>query len=407
VTNIAPKKKKRRRGCSGCIGCLGLLLLLVFACAVTLFLGPALLRAADLIPPAPEVLYGGAPDPEQSREVQESLEDVGIEGARAHVIPVRGRNQSLTVVTFGANAKFADANDVSGDSIFIRSIERLAEVNARGLNVTRTVASFEDDNGDPLIAVTVAQEAMEAFANGTIDRNEFLSRVDADLSNILDINRIESLVQRNQSVEREEELALVAELAAEWAVGKNIVTTDCEPPFEDSSCSFGVNPLELARWRAGQNEVLGYGMDLIGANMVEQEASSALKAARVVNDLTRAENLAEEGLKQRNLSKIEEAVALRPNDWGMRDRRAAYMLAEGNEEEANRALSEAEELVEDQINRGGDCKALQLNLLRNRRSAFSSAAEVNPGSRSLQDQLARTREQIQAIESDQEGGPCT
>jgi hypothetical protein len=196
-------------------------------------------------------------------------------------------------------------------------------------------------------------------------------------------------------------------LAAEWAVGKDIVTTNCEPPFEDETCSFGVNPLELARWRASQNEALGFGMDLLGVGTVDQDASSALKAARVVNDLTKAETLAEDGLKQRNLSKIEEAVALRPNDWSMHDRRAAFMLAQGNEEEANRSLSEAEELVDEQIDRGGDCKSLQLNLLRNRRSAFSSAAEANPENRILQDQLSATQQQIQEVESDQTGGLCS
>lgn len=370
-----------------------------------MILGPTLLRAADLIPPDPEVLYSGAPNPVHSREVQTSLEDAGIEAARAVVIPVRGRNQQLAVITFGSASKFR-SGEASGEEVFMRAMEGMAAVTGRGVNVGRTVASFEDDNGDPLLAVTVAQEEIEAFAAGTIDRKEFLSKVDADLSNILDISRIESIAERNQSIEREEELALVAELAAEWAVGKNIITTDCQPPFEGRSCSFGVNPVEVARWRASQNDVLGYGLGLIGASSVDQEASSALKAARVVNKLTQADTLADDGLRQRNLSKIDEAIALRPGDWSLRDRRAALMMAQGDDDAAGRALNEADELVEEQIEEGGDCKSLRLNLLNNRRRAFATAAEVNPENRSIREELERTQQQIENVETDRAGSAC-
>ena len=177
-------------------------------------------------------------------------------------------------------------------------------------------------------------------------------------------------------------------------------------PYDSADCNVGVNPTELARIRASQDPVLGFGLGVVGARNVDSEAATALGAAKVASDLARADTLADEGLKEGNTDKIDQAIAMRPNDWSFRDRRAAFHLSQGNEDEAGRSFREAEDLVEENIREGGDCKSLQTNMLNNRQRALTRASEEQPGNRSLTDQISTTQQQLTAVENDQDSSPC-
>jgi hypothetical protein len=286
----------------------------------------------------------------------------------------------------------------------------MSGVNSGGFNIDRLVTSFQDANGDPLIAMTASREAIDDFNSGRTKRNEFLREVDVDISALLDAGTLGSIVQREQpqllEIESQIDAEFAAGLALEWAVEKNLLNASCPAPYDADNCDISANPAEVALWQASQNKAVGFGMNLIGAGDVDQDAAAALGAAKVAADLTKANTLADDGLKTRNVAKIDQAIALRPKDWSMHDRKAAFMLAEGNDAEAGKAFKEAEDLVQDQIKSGGDCKTLQLNLLQNRSQALSRASEEQPNNRSLQDQQQATQGQITAVENDQEGSAC-
>jgi hypothetical protein len=404
-TPVAPKKS--RRGCIGCAGCLIGIFILIAICGGTFFLGPSLLRSAGLVQPDAEELYSGAPDPVASQAVEEVLLDAGIEGASAIVIPTKGRNGQLAVISFDSSTKFRESGKEAAEETFMKTLSGLSEANAKGLKLERAVASYNDDKGDPLLALTAPQSAIESYSAGQMSRNEFLREVDADLSALFNPERIQSLASREQPDAGQVDAEFVAELAMEWAVEKNILNVDCPPPYDSDDCNVGVNPAELAQLRASQDPVLGFGLGVVGARNVDSEAATALGAAKVASDLARADTLADEGLKESNTEKIDQAIAMRPNDWSFRDRRAAFHLSQGNEDEAGRSFREAEELVEEHIREGGDCKSLQTNMLNNRQRALTRASEEQPGNRSLTDQISTTQQQLAAVENDQESSPCS
>jgi hypothetical protein len=397
--------RKSRRGCIGCVGCLGLIALAILVCGGSWLLGPALLRSINLLPPDPVELYSGAADPVASDAVETLLVDAGFEGANAVVLPTKGRNKQLAVIMLDGSSKVGGSGRDATEEAMMKLFRGLADADPN-FNLERMVTAFLDENGDPLVAITAPQQAVDDFARGRISRGEFLRHVDADFSALLNANSLQTLAQRERLPLPEVDAEYAAGLAAEWAVAKEIVSTNCPPPYDGPGCEFSFNPVQIARHRASQHPVASIGLGAVGARAMEPEAAAALGAASVAAGLTKAEKLADEGLKEGNLDKIDRAIALRPDDWSFRERRAAFLLAEGLEEDAGRAVRESQDLVDEHIRSGGDCKSLQTNLLQNRRQALARAAEQNPSNRTLDDQIDITQDQLAAVENDTQDSPC-
>jgi hypothetical protein len=397
--------KKSRRGCIGCIGCLGLIALMLIVCGGSWFLGPSLLRSLGLLPPDPVELYSGAADPVATDAVETILVDAGFEGANAVVLPTKGRNKQLAVIMLDSSSKVKDTGENATEEALMKLFRGLADADPN-FNLERMVTAFLDENGDPIVAITAPQHAVDDFANGRISRGEFLRNVDADFSSLLNAERLQTLARRERLPLPEVDAEFVAGLAAEWAVAKEIVSTNCPAPYNGQGCDFSFNPAEIARHRASQHPVAGIGLGVIGARTTEPEAAAALGAASVAAGLTKAKNLADEGLKEGSLEKIDRAIAMRPDDWSFRERRAAFLLSEGRDDDAGRATRQSESLVDEHIRSGGDCKSLQLNLLQNRRQALSQASEQNPNNRTLRDQIDITEGQVAAVQDDTEDSPC-
>ena len=54
---------------------------------------------------------------------------------------------------------------------------------------------MRDENGDPNLAITADQEAVEAYSNGEISKGEFLGSVDIDLSALIDPDQLQTLIE--------------------------------------------------------------------------------------------------------------------------------------------------------------------------------------------------------------------
>ncbi|MFZ0545497.1 MAG: hypothetical protein WAM60_08665 [Candidatus Promineifilaceae bacterium] len=397
--------KNQKRGCRGCLPKLIIPVVLLALCAGCLVFSPLLLRALGLLPLSPAELYAGAPDPVAGALIDEILLTSGIEGSRTYVLPIKGKDKQLAVVTLGDATRFNAVGSLNDESVIMRTISGLARINDSGANIERTVVTFRDKDNELLFAFTVNQNDLEMFARGETTRSEFITKVDADLSGLLDVNRLQNLATSAEVEDLPEigqaDAEFVAGAAVEWAVGKNLITVNCQPPYDSPDCAPSVNAAEVARFQASQNDLLGFGLGLVGARSIDQEAATALGAAKVAADLAEADDLAEQGLAERNTDKFERALALRPGDWSLRDKQAAFQYAQGDADAAAKSLKEAEDLVNDQIKAGGNCLMLQQNLLRNREAAFSHAAELNPNNRSITDQLTQTQSTLTTLESGQ------
>lgn len=133
---------------------------------------------------------------------------------------------------------------------------------------------------------------------------------------------------------------------------------------------------------------------------------AALTAGPTVRNFHQADSLAAQGLEEGNLDLIDQALALRPEDWSYYDKKAAVLTQQGRVEEAQQSFGEAEWLVDERIQNGGDCKALRLNLYRNREQALLAQLAADPENAALLDMLDETQGTLYYLENDHEKSPC-
>jgi len=186
-----PAKKKGR----GCLGCLGAIIIVIALCAAAWFLAPMVMTTLGLSSPGAEELYSGAPDLLAGQAVEEVLVDSGIEGASVTVIPIKGSDGQLAVITLHDASSIAWSEGGSVEEGFLNAVRGLSQANAQGLRLERAVVDIRGESGQPFIAITASQEAIDAYANGEINRDEFVRSVDADLDGLLDLVDLQALTE--------------------------------------------------------------------------------------------------------------------------------------------------------------------------------------------------------------------
>jgi hypothetical protein len=158
-------------------------LLVCLAGGAVLFF-PSIMAA---IRPDARVLYGAAPDPVASAHLNSILDDAGLEGTNALVIPIKGEAGQIAIITLDESAGFQGTNAEGFDSL----VRSLAQANQEGgYNISRVALDYRDPEGNDLFAVTVDQDSVEAYANGEITRRQLLANTDVDLSNLLEMAQI-------------------------------------------------------------------------------------------------------------------------------------------------------------------------------------------------------------------------
>jgi hypothetical protein len=178
----------------------------------------------------------------------------------------------------------------------------------------------------------------------------------------------------------------LAEMAVEWAQEKQILNENEEIDWVQ------VGSYQLQRMWSGTTG--------------DNELDAALEAGPVVHNFHQADSLANQGLDEGNVDKIDQAIDLRPDDWSYYDKKAAVLVTQGDQLAAERNFEEAEWLVDDRIENGGNCQVLQLNLYRNREQALLSQMEGNPNNGALLNALDDTQSQIYYLETNDPQSPC-
>lgn len=180
----------RRLACGGCLaviaGSLGLLL-----CGG----GFILVRNLGLFGPSAEELYSGAPDPVASAAVGNALLEAGLDNARAVVIPIQGSDGQIAVVTVDDSTNSGG----SPETAFDQALQGMAAANQSGDHrIERVTLDLRDENGEPGLALTASQEDVEAYANGEITRRELMAESDVDISNLIDPETFNALLEEAQ-----------------------------------------------------------------------------------------------------------------------------------------------------------------------------------------------------------------
>lgn len=130
-------------------------------------------------------------------------------------------------------------------------------------------------------------------------------------------------------------------------------------------------------------------------------ARAALDAGRVARTIEAADQLARQGLASGDLSLIEQAIDRRPDDWSLLEHQGALLLAQGDQAGADQAFSASEQLMQAQVELGGNCPSLARNLLTHRKTALELVLPGGPN-QAVQDMLDATMLELNLL---QEGQP--
>jgi hypothetical protein len=188
--------RKKRRGCFSCTGCLAAIIVVPLVLVALLWGGSVLLDRIGLLNPAAEDLYSGAADPVASEAMETVMVEAGIEGARAVVLPVEGSSGQLVVITIDSGTSLSGTGEGIGEEALMQALRGLSQANRDGdLNLERAVVDWRDENGEPFASITASQATIDAYANGEMSRQEFLSAVDVDVSQLLDLIELDSITR--------------------------------------------------------------------------------------------------------------------------------------------------------------------------------------------------------------------
>jgi hypothetical protein len=182
----AAAQRRPRWQTFGCIGCLSIGGLLSCCLVATLIFGPGIWRQLGLFRSRAEELYSGAPDPFATRVIAQILEEAGIAGASAVVIPIKGSDGQIAVITLDPNEGFDGTGTAAGNEVlFMNVIQRMREDNRmQGLGLERVAVDYRDESGQSLVTITASETAMEALAQGEITQEQFMKDVDIGVAGL-------------------------------------------------------------------------------------------------------------------------------------------------------------------------------------------------------------------------------
>lgn len=152
------------------------------------------------------------------------------------------------------------------------------------------------------------------------------------------------------------------DLALDWAHEKGLLA--CKDPNNSPPDCDEVPTGKMAAWIAGEVAdeaaeavpgVIGDGIKAISNiftkdKQLDPGAEAVLDTAKVAKDINDADVLAAEGFENNDPSKIEEAIKLRPNDWGYQEQLWAHYAASGDQKKMGEIQVDSDNLVINHVN---------------------------------------------------------
>jgi hypothetical protein len=195
--NESPSGNKRSRRNFCCCGCFVFLFIFIVGGGLSLWFGPSILRGVGLLEPSAEELFAGSKDPVATEAVNTMLSAAGVEGVQAMVLPIAGSEGQLAVFTIDANATAGGiSTQAEAETFLTDTLSQLARTNRENnLGIEHVAIDLLGDSGENLLAFTAPQSVVEAYADGTISRREFLSQVEVDFSNLISAEELRRLIE--------------------------------------------------------------------------------------------------------------------------------------------------------------------------------------------------------------------
>ena len=123
------------------------------------------------------------------------------------------------------------------------------------------------------------------------------------------------------------------------------------------------------------------------------EEDAGTDAWQVVDDINAADKLAEEARETGDVSKLDEAIALRPDDWRYQDQKGAILLAQNNED-GNGFGIQSGLIINEQVKAGGNCVDLILNRAIQREQMFADLVAENPDNQNLSAAYNKAQDEV-------------
>ncbi|MBI4329134.1 MAG: hypothetical protein HY685_04630 [Chloroflexi bacterium] len=153
------------------------LVLLVGGAAAVYFGVPKMLRSSS----AQEML-SGTPDRAAAQTLTAEAAKAGIstKGVEVYVVPFEGTDENLAVVLLDASQGFTFSRTSRGDPIKDYLTPLAAKVGE--LNISRAAVVYRDEKGQEIGTATASAEAITAFVQGRMSREQFAREVEADIN---------------------------------------------------------------------------------------------------------------------------------------------------------------------------------------------------------------------------------
>jgi hypothetical protein len=128
-------------------------------------------------------LYSGATDLFAAQSLNNELNSLGISGADAIVIPIKGEAGQVAIISLDANSSVAGDQENKIDAI----INGIVSTNqSENLGISQVAFNYTDEDGQSLITVGVDEQTLASYSAGLITREEMLARTEADFSNLIE-----------------------------------------------------------------------------------------------------------------------------------------------------------------------------------------------------------------------------
>jgi len=175
-------ERKGRRSCLGC-GCQlmgGLALVMVILIGWLIAVQGGVLERLGLRESPAEELLSGTPDRQAAEALREELHraDLNTRGVSFYVLPIAGTDGSLAIAVIDRSQGFEFGQTAEPREV-LRRLQNVATGDTlERLGIRRVAVEIRNPMGETALVVTAESSDIKAFANGEMDRKEFVRAVD-------------------------------------------------------------------------------------------------------------------------------------------------------------------------------------------------------------------------------------
>jgi hypothetical protein len=176
----SPEKTKKRKGCFfwGCLSTIGILVVAALIIGIFVFKVP---QKIGLVKPASERLLSQTPDRETALKVKADFQKAGLNttGVDIYVFPEKNSDKSVLLTVLDTSKGFRFPASGSTDAVSDYLVKLANTGSANGIN--RVAFEYRDADGNSLVSITAATDAILKYSRGQMSRSDFLKAIDAKL----------------------------------------------------------------------------------------------------------------------------------------------------------------------------------------------------------------------------------